>query len=176
MVLWREEGGDRDGYFSTNGGRILNSEVEVCTLGLGHLSEVVFHRRLLGGSFAGMGQGGSIPGTGEFGQWTCSNCGKPDCWSTRYSCYRCRCPRYFDAAGVGQVHSGGQGKGGGVAGFHVQGVGGGMSDRLVGALCRDQTCASTGMLHTGKAMVGEEEPVSGRCLVQGLVLALEGIG
>ena len=37
------------------------------------LSEVVFHGRLLGGSFAGMGQGGCVPGTGEFGQWTCSN-------------------------------------------------------------------------------------------------------
>ena len=48
----------------------------------------VFHRRLLGGSFTGMGQGGCVPGTGEFGQWTCSNWGKSDCWSTRYSCYR----------------------------------------------------------------------------------------
>ena len=166
--------GDMDGYFSTIGGWILNSEVEVCTLGLGHLSEVVFHWRLLGGSFSGMGQGGSIPGTVEFGQWTCSNCGKPDCWSTRYSCYRCGCPRYFDGAGVGQVHSIGQGKGGGVAGFHGQGVGGGMSGvRLVGALGRDQTYVS---IHTGKAMVGEEEPVRGRCLVQRLVLALEGLG
>ena len=82
---------------------------------------------LLGVSFAGMGQGGSILGTGKFGQWTCSNCGKSDCWSTKYSCYRCGCPRYFDAAGVGQVHSGGQGKGGGVAGFLGEGVGGGMS-------------------------------------------------
>ena len=50
------------GYFSTIGVRILNSEAEVCTLGLGHLSEVVFQRRLLGGSFAGMGQGGSYWG------------------------------------------------------------------------------------------------------------------
>ena len=31
-----------DGHFSTIGGRILSSEVKVCTLGLGHLSEVVF--------------------------------------------------------------------------------------------------------------------------------------
>ena len=30
----------------------------------------------------------------------------------------------FDTAGVGQVHSAGQGKGGGMAGFHGQGVGG----------------------------------------------------
>ena len=127
--------GDMDGYFSTIGRRILNSEAEVCNLGLGHLSEVFFHGRLLGGSFAGMGQGGCVPGTGEFGQWTCSNCGKTDCWSTRKSCYRCGCPRYFDAARDGQVHSAGQGKGGGMAGFHGQGVGCGMSGvRLVGLL------------------------------------------
>ena len=70
---------------------------------------------------------------------------KTDCWSTRYSCYRCGCPRYFDAARVGQVHSAGQGKGGGTAGFHGQGVGAGMSGvRLVGALGRDQTYVSTG--------------------------------
>ena len=80
-----------------------------------------------------------------FGQWTCSNCGKPDRRRTRYNCHRCGCPRYCDAAGVGQMHTGGQGKGGGVAGFHGQVVGGGMSGvRLVGALGRDQTCVSTG--------------------------------
>ena len=70
-----KRGGDLDGYFSTIGGRTLNSEVEVRNLGLGHLSEVVFHGRLLGCSFAGMGQGGCVPGTVEFSQWTCSNCG-----------------------------------------------------------------------------------------------------
>ena len=44
-------------------------------------------------------------------------------------------PRYFDVTRVGQVHSTGQGKGGGMAGFHGQGVGAGMSGvRLVGAL------------------------------------------
>ena len=51
----------------------------------------------------------------------------------------------FDTAGVGQVHSAGQGKGDGMAGFHGQGVGGGMSGvLLVGALGRDLTCVSTG--------------------------------
>ena len=128
-----KRGEGQDGYFSTIGGRILNSEAEVCALGLWHL-----------GSFTGM-SGGCVPGTGEFGQWTCSNCGKSDCWSTRYSCYRCGCPRYFDVAGVGQGYSGRQGKGGGMAGFHGQGVGAGMSGvRLVGALSRDQTYVSTG--------------------------------
>ena len=65
-----KRGGCLDGYFSTIGGRILNSEAEICNLGLGRLSEVVCHRRLLGGCFTGMGQGGCVPGTGEFGQWT----------------------------------------------------------------------------------------------------------
>ena len=61
-----------------------------------------------------------------------------------------------------------------MAGFHGQGVGGGMSGvRLVGALGRDQTYVSTrNPSRTGKAMVGEEEPARGRCLVQGLALAL----
>ena len=117
-----KQGGNLDGYFSTIGGRILNSDTEVCNLGLGNLAEVVFHGRLRGGSFAGAGQGGGVPGAGEFGQWTCSNCGKNDCWSTRYSCYRCGCPRYFDMARMGQV-SAGQSKAGGIASFHSPGVG-----------------------------------------------------
>ena len=33
-----------------------------------------------------------------------------------------------------------------------------------------------GILHTGKAMVGEDEPVRGWCLVLGLALAQEKIG
>ena len=169
-----KRGEGQDGYFSTIGGRILNSEAEVCTLGL----EVVFHRRLLGGSFTGMGQGGCVPETGEFAQWTCSNCGKSDCWSTRYSCYRCGCPRYFDVAGVGQGRSGGQGKGGGMTGFHGQGVGAGMSGvRLVGAIGRDQTYVSTGNPSYRKGNGSREEvPVRGRCQVLGLALVLEVIG
>ena len=64
MVLWREEEWGLDGYFSPIGGRIHNLEMDVCTSGLGgHLSEVVFHRRLLGGSFAGMVHGGCVLGT-----------------------------------------------------------------------------------------------------------------
>ena len=79
---------------------------------------------LRGGSFAGVGQGGGVPGTGEFGQWTCSNCG--------------------DMARMGQAHAG-QSKVGGIASFHSPGVGGGMSGiRLVGALGRDQTYVSPG--------------------------------
>ena len=68
------------GYFPTVGGKILDSGRKVGSLGLGHMAEVVFHRRLLGGSFGGVVKGGCLPGTGE---WTCSNYGKTDCWSTR---------------------------------------------------------------------------------------------
>ena len=165
-----KRGGDMDGYFSKIvGGRILNSEAEVW----GIFRRWFFLWRLLGGSFAGMGQGGCVPGTGEFGQWTCSNCGKNDCWCAMCSCYRCGCPRYFDAAGVGQVDSGGQGKGGGVAGFHGQGVRGGMSGvRLVGALGRDQTKVSTGNPSYRKGNGRTAGAREGRRLVQGLALAL----
>ena len=83
----------------------------------------------------------------------------------------------FDVAGAGQVQFGGQGKGGGTAGFHGQGVEAGKSGvRLVGALGRDQTYVSRGILHTRKAIVGEEVSVREQCLVQGLALALEVIG
>ena len=34
-----------DGYFATVGGKILDSKVRVGSLGLGHMAEVVFHRR-----------------------------------------------------------------------------------------------------------------------------------
>ena len=34
-------------------------------MGLGHMAEVVFHRRLLGGSFGGVVIGGCLPGTGS---------------------------------------------------------------------------------------------------------------
>ena len=46
--------GGLDGYFATVGGKILDSRVRVGSLGLGHMTEVVFHQRLLGGSFGGV--------------------------------------------------------------------------------------------------------------------------
>ena len=55
-VVWWEDAGRRgeggrglDGYFATVGGKILDSRARVGSLGLGHMAEVVFHRRLLGG-------------------------------------------------------------------------------------------------------------------------------
>ena len=77
----KEEATGSGGYFTTLGGKILDPEAEVQTLGLVDMSEVVFHCRLRVG-FGRMGKGGCLPGTGE---WTCSNRGKTDCWSTRYS-------------------------------------------------------------------------------------------
>ena len=53
--------GRLDGYFATVGGKILDSKVRVGSLGLGHMAEVVFHRRLLGGVV----KGGCLPGTGS---------------------------------------------------------------------------------------------------------------
>ena len=60
------------------------------------------------------------------GEWTCSDSGKTDCWSTRKSCYRCGVPRYFDGTGMGQGHFG-AGPGKGVPGFQGQGFRVGMS-------------------------------------------------
>ena len=57
LAHWYSEGkldGRLDGYFTTVGGRILDSKVRVGSWGLGHMAEVVFHRRLLGGSFSGV--------------------------------------------------------------------------------------------------------------------------
>ena len=98
------------------------------------------------------------------GEWTCSNCGKTDCWSTRHSRHRCGVPRYFDGNGVGQGVIGvGPGKG---AGLQGQGVGAGMSGvKLAGALGRDQTYVSAGnRTHrrgNGRRGNGREGPVLG---------------
>ena len=140
------------------GGKILDSGRKVGSLGLGHTAEMVFHRRLLGGSFGGVVKGGWLPGTGE---QTCS--GKTDCWSTRYSCCRCGVPRYFDGKCVGQGLFGvGPGKGVGLQG---QVVGAGMSGvRLVGPLGRDQTYVSGNPTHrrgNGRRGNGREGPVLG---------------
>ena len=59
--------GGLDGCFGTVGGKILDSRVRVGSFGLGHMAEVVFHRRLLVGSSGGVVKGGCLPGTGE---WT----------------------------------------------------------------------------------------------------------
>ena len=45
------EAGEVDGYFTTKGGRILNSQALVAELGLHPTQEVVLHARLRGGGF-----------------------------------------------------------------------------------------------------------------------------
>ena len=113
----------------------------------------------------GVVRGGCLPGTGE---WTCSNRGKTDCWSTRYSCYRCGVPRYFDGSGVGQGLFWGlvRAKVEVCQAFRVTGVGAGMGGvRLVGALGRDLTYVSAGnpthRKGNGGRGSGREEPVPG---------------
>ena len=143
----RRQVGDLGGYFATIGGKILDPGRKVGSLGLGDMAEVVFHRRLLGGSFGGVVKGGCLPGTGE---WTCSNCGKTDCRSTRYSCYRCGVLRYF-GEGFFEV---GPGKGVGLQG---QGVGAGMSGvRLLVLLGVIRRMCRREIPRTGEVMVGEE--------------------
>ena len=44
-----------DGYFTTLGGKVLNSKVGISSLGLGSFQEVVFHGRLRGGANKGYG-------------------------------------------------------------------------------------------------------------------------
>ena len=116
-----------DGYLTTKGGLILNSALPVAFFGVGVLTEVVYNGRVRGGGYGGRGKGAIEKG--PFGDWTCGNCGRKGCWSTRYTCYRCGHPRYSE------VVQGGNGKGG----MHQDGVSTGMGGvRIVGANGRDQ--------------------------------------
>ena len=79
--------GEVDGYFTTKGGRMLDSQVSEVELGLHPSQEVVWQGRLRGGGFSGGGKGAR--GAGQFGDWTCHNCHQPGCWAARNFCYRC---------------------------------------------------------------------------------------
>ena len=57
-----------DGYFTTLGGKVLNSKVGISSLGLGSFQEVVFHCRLRGGANKGSGRVDSP----NLGEWQCS--------------------------------------------------------------------------------------------------------
>ena len=128
---WRVLGGGAgccmDGYFTTKGGKLLDSGVPAEQLGL----------RPAGGGFSG-GEKGSRGGGGnsvQAGDWTCGNCCQPGSWNTRYSCYQCGAPRYLDQENGGQSSSNAQGMGGRYQG----GVGSGMGSlRVVGPTGRDQ--------------------------------------
>ena len=89
---------------------------------------------------------------------------KTDCWSTRYSCFRCGVPRYFDGIGVEQGLFGvGLGKGGGMPGLQGQGVGAAMSRCEIGWCSwptHQDVCVGGESHAQARAMVGEE-PWSG---------------
>ena len=117
------------GYYTTLSGRILDPDTEGKNLGLGDMSEVVFQRRLRGdglGSAGGVYNGGvTIPG-----EWTCSVCFAPHCWSARRSCCKCATPQING----GELPSGQGGAQARRGGFQGQGDdGAGMSGmRIVG--------------------------------------------
>ena len=149
------------GYFATIGGKILDSGRKVGSLGLGHMAEVVFHWRLLGGSFGGVVKVVAFKGLGS-----------------ELAVIVARLivgVHGTAAAGVGFLGTlmviawckgfCGVGLGKGV-GLQGQGVGAGMSGvRLVGALGRDQTYVSAGnpthRRGNGRRGNGREEPVPG---------------
>ena len=87
-----------DGYFTTLGGKVLNSKVGIGSLGLGSFQEVVFHCRLRGGANKGSGRVDSP----NLGEWQCSFCMAPHCWQTKMACYRCGTPRYWESGVMGQ--------------------------------------------------------------------------
>ena len=140
-----------DGYFTTLGGKVLNSKIGIGSLGLGSFQEVVFHCRLRGGVNKGAGRG-DFPSVGE---WQCSFCMAPHCWQTKTSCYRCGAARYWESGVMGQGTLGGfVGKGGAFAGG-VSGQAGGFlgqgsvansmgGTRIVGPTGRDQSYVPRG--------------------------------
>ena len=140
-----------DGYFTTLGGKVLNSKVDIGSLGLGSFQEVVFHCRLRGGANKGSGRVDSP----NLGEWQCSFCMAPHCWQTKMACYRCGTPRYWESGVMGQGSPRGfTGKGGGfagsvsgpAAGFFGQGsVANAMGGaRIIGPTGRDQTYVPRG--------------------------------
>ena len=126
------------GYFTTKGGKVLNSETPVNKLGLHGSQEVVLQGRLRGGGYSGGGKGARGGGGNSevAGDWTCWNCEQPGCWNARTSCYRCGAPRYRDQGGAGQGSSGGRD----MEGRYQSGVGTGMGGyRVIGPNGRDQS-------------------------------------
>ena len=92
------------GYFTTRGGKVLNSNAPVVKLGLHPSQEVVLQGRLRGGGFSGGGKGarGSGGHSIQAGDWSCGNCHQPGCRNTRSSCYRCGAPRYQEQGALGR--------------------------------------------------------------------------
>ena len=131
----KEEATGSGGYFTTLGGKILDPEAEVQTLGSVDMSEVVFNSRL-GRCFGGMGKGGGFLVLESERARTVARqtVGVRD---TAVTDVGFPCALMVAVSGRGTLLSS-RNKG---SGFQGQGgVGAGMSVvRLLGALGRDQT-------------------------------------
>ena len=132
-----------DGYFTTKGGRVLNSQLPAGRLGLHGSQEVVLQGRLRGGGYSGGGKGvrGGGGNSVAAGDWTCGICNQTGCWNAKPTCYRCGAPRQPNQGSSGLASLGGWDMGGRYQG----GVGSGMgSSRVVGPTGRDQSSVPGG--------------------------------
>ena len=126
------------GYFTTKGGKVLNSETPVNKLGLHGSQEVVLQGRLRGGGYSGGGKGvrGGGGNSVAAGDWTCGICNQSGCWNAKNTCYRCGAPRQQSQGLSGQASSGVWD----MEGRYQGGVGTGMGgSRVVGPTGRDQS-------------------------------------
>ena len=126
------------GYFTTKGGKVLNSETPVNKLGLHGSQEVVLQGRLRGGGYSGGGKGvrGGGGNSVAAGDWTCGICNQSGCWNAKNTCYRCGAPRQQSQGLSGQASSGVWD----MEGRYQGGVGTGMGgSRVIGPTGRDQS-------------------------------------
>ena len=126
------------GYFTTKGGKVLNSETPVNKLGLHGSQEVVLQGRLRGGGYSGGGKGvrGGGGNSVAAGDWTCGICHQSGCWNAKSTCYRCGAPRHQSQGLSGQASSGVWD----MEGRYQSGVGTGMGgSRVIGPTGRDQS-------------------------------------
>ena len=132
-----------DGYFTTKGGRILNSQLPAGKLGLHGSQEVVLQGRLRGGGYSGGGKGvrGGGGNSVAAGDWTCGICNQTGCWNAKPTCYRCGAPRQPNQGFSGPASSGGWDMGGRYQGGVGSGMGG---SRVVGPTGRDQSSVPGG--------------------------------
>ena len=100
-----------DGYFTTLGGRTLNPGREVSGLGLGGLQEVAFNGRLRVGRLEVAAKQKCL----RLASGSAPFCSATHFWNTRFSCFQCGTPKYWEPDVLGQGGLGGvPGKGSGV--------------------------------------------------------------
>ena len=141
--FWGDGTKEVDGYFTTKGGRILNSQLPAGKLGLHGSQEVVLQGRLRGGGYSGGGKGvrGGGGNSVAAGDWTCGICNQTGCWNAKPTCYRCGAPRQPTQGFSGPASSGGWDMGGRYQGGVGTGMGG---SRVVGPTGRDQSSVPGG--------------------------------